>query len=65
MNLLYDKNMTNITNSNKLKVQNHLQSNFYIGNKKALFYNMRKYLSLKGVHPFTVIPLTFHISKGV
>lgn len=65
MNLLYDKDMTNITNSNKLKVHNHLQNNFYIGNKKALFYNMRRYLSLKGIDPFTVIPLTFHISKGV
>lgn len=44
--------MKNIDNSSKLKIHNHLESNFFIGNKKALFYNMRKYLTLKNVDPF-------------
>lgn len=52
MNLFYEKNMGNVPNSNKLKVHNHLENNFFIGNKKALFYNMRRYLNLKGVDPF-------------
>lgn len=26
---------------------------------------MRKYLQLKGIDPFTILPLTFHITKGV
>lgn len=48
-----------------MKIHNHLESNFFIGNKKALFYNMRMYMRLKNVDPFTVIPLTFHICKGI
>ena len=26
---------------------------------------MRKYLSLKNINPFSIIPLTFHITKGL
>ena len=26
---------------------------------------MRRYLSLKNIDPFSMIPLTFHISQGV
>jgi hypothetical protein len=47
-----------------LKIHNHLESNFFIGNKKALFYNMKRYLYLINIDPFTILPLTFHISKG-
>lgn len=50
--------------SEELKVHNHLESNFYIGNKKALFYNLRKYAELKGFDLFSIIPMTFHISRG-
>lgn len=45
-------------------MHNHLESNFYIGNKKALFYNLKRYLELKGEDPFKMLPLTFHIHKG-
>ena len=46
----------------KIKVQNHFQSNYFLGNKKALFYSLRKYYQLQGIDPFTRIPLTFHIN---
>lgn len=46
-------------------IHNHLEQNFYIGNKKALFYNMKKYYELKGLDVFEALPLTFHISKGL
>ena len=26
-----------------IKVHNHLENNFHLGNKKALFYNMKAY----------------------
>jgi hypothetical protein len=41
--LLKKKGVNYIENTNKLKVHNHFQSNFFLGNKKALFYSMRKY----------------------
>lgn len=58
------KKITKIEDSHGLKMHNHLQSNFYIGNKKALFYNLKRYLELKGEDPFRILPLTFHIAKG-
>jgi hypothetical protein len=42
------KKITKIDDSRPLKMHNHLESNFYIGNKKALFYNLKRYLELKG-----------------
>ena len=46
-------------------MHNHFEANYYIGNKKALFYNIKKYYQVKGFDPFTFLPLTFHISKGL
>jgi hypothetical protein len=46
-------------------VHNHFQYNYYVGNKKALYYNLRRYLELKGEDAFSILPLTFHIQKGV
>lgn len=45
-------------------MHNHLINNFYLGNKKALFYNIKQYYELIGENPFSRIPLTFHIKKG-
>jgi hypothetical protein len=42
-------------------LHNHYPSNFMLGNKKALFYNMTEYKQFKGEDPFAYIPLTFHI----
>ena len=36
-----------------------------MGNKKAMFYNMREYYQLIGRNPFDYLPLTFHIQKGM
>ena len=57
--------MQRIDYSERLKLHNHLESNFYIGNKKALFYNISNYLVANEIDPFCVIPLTFHIVKGI
>ena len=46
-------------------IHNHLQNNFYLGNKKALFYNLKEYYSLNGQNVFDYLPLTFHIRKGI
>ena len=44
---------------------NHLESNFHLSNKKALFYNMKMYYEALGEDVFTVLPLTFHIQDGI
>jgi tubulin monoglycylase TTLL3/8 len=62
--LLEKKEMRKVEDSRSLKVHNHLEGNYFIGNKKALLYNMRRYLQLKGEDPFLKLPLTFHVSKG-
>lgn len=46
-------------------IHNHLVNNFYLGNKKALFYNLREYYSLSGDNLYNYIPLTFHIRRGL
>lgn len=46
------------------RIHNHLEFNYYLGNKKALFYNMTRLCEAKGENPFEYIPMTFHISKG-
>ena len=45
-------------------VHNHLQYNYLIGNKKALFYNLKDYYTLLGKNVYNIIPLTFHIGEG-
>lgn len=45
-------------------VHNHFLQNYHIGNKKALFYNLKRYYDLIGKDVFTIIPLTFHIKTG-
>lgn len=45
-------------------VHNHVENNFHLGNKKALFHNLKYYYSKIGEDPFDYIPLTFHIVHG-
>ena len=59
------KQITKIGDSSKLKLHNHLEFNYYLGNKKALFYNMKRLCHNRGEDPFEYIPMTFHISKGI
>ena len=46
------------------RMHNHLSNNFYLGNKKALFYNLKQYYELLDKNVFHKLPLTFHIKKG-
>lgn len=42
----------------------HIENNFHLSNKKALFYNMKIYYDSIGQDCFGVLPLTFHIKEG-
>lgn len=53
-----------LENSNYLRVHNHFENNFHLGNKKALFYNMRAYSESIKKDVFDCLPLTFHIQNG-
>ena len=46
-------------------MQNHLPFNGLLGNKKAMFYLMKEYCRLTKKNFFEVVPLTFHIKKGL
>ena len=41
---------------------NHLEFGQELGSKKQLFHNIKTYLESLGKDPFSVIPLTFHIT---
>lgn len=44
---------------------NHLECNYHLCNKKALFYNMKALAEFKGEDPFQDIPLTFHVKDNL
>lgn len=46
-------------------MHNHLENNWNLSNKKALFYNMRSFYTAMKQNPFDNIPLTFHIKDGM
>jgi tubulin monoglycylase TTLL3/8 len=46
-------------------MHNHLEYNYFIGNKKAMFYNLKQYYDLQKKDVFDIIPLTYHIKSGV
>jgi len=50
--------------SSGLKMCNHLDHNYHLGNKKALFYNLREYCEKNKEDIFDIVPLTFHIENG-
>lgn len=49
----------------QILIHNHLENNFFLGNKKALFYNLKQYYELRASNVFNYIPLTFHIKTGI
>jgi len=63
--LISKKKIKKIESPFKVRLQNHFSQNFYIGNKKALFYNLKSYYQFMNKNVFEVIPLTFHICKGI
>lgn len=59
------KDIVNLDNTETFRVHNHLESNWNLSNKKALFYNMKAYYEVLKENPFDYIPLTFHIQHGI
>ncbi len=47
-----------------VRMCNHVEGNVHLGNKKAMYYNMRIYYEAMGKDPFEALPLTFHIKEG-
>ncbi|CAD8098530.1 unnamed protein product [Paramecium primaurelia] len=46
-----------------VKAHNHLENNFHLGNKKALFYNMKAYYESQNLNVFENLPVTYHIKS--
>ena len=46
---------------NTLVMHNHFEHNEFLGNKKALYYGMKKYYSSVNENVFDFLPLTFHV----
>ena len=44
------------------RMHNHLESNYHLHNKKALFYNLKKLYETENKDPFSAIPVTFHVT---
>lgn len=57
-------NLLVIKDNQSFQVHNHLESNWNLSNKKALYYNLKSYYTAVGKNPFEFIPLTFHIQHG-
>jgi tubulin monoglycylase TTLL3/8 len=60
-----DENIEVLSDCIQLKAHNHLENNWNLTNKKALFYNMKAYYEAIKENPFDYIPLTFHIKEGI
>jgi|LauGreDrversion4_2_1035121.scaffolds.fasta_scaffold160608_2 hypothetical protein len=50
--------------SHSMITYNHMENNYHLSNKKALYYNMKIYYESIGQDWFSVLPLTFHIKEG-
>ena len=46
-------------------VHNHLPLNGLLGNKKAMYYMMKEYCKITDKKLFEIVPLTYHIKKGL
>lgn len=55
---------TALLNPHKVKIYNKLEGNSELASKKKLFHNMFSYYKSIGKDPFTVIPLTYHMTNG-
>ena len=56
--------LNQIFNSSSMKIHNHLENNFHLHNKKALYYNMKFYYEAIKEEYSNYLPFTFHIQKG-
>jgi tubulin monoglycylase TTLL3/8 len=65
VNFVNCKQIKKIESSTSLLLHNHVEQNYFIGNKKSLFYHMKRYYQLRKLDVFQVLPLTFHVTKGL
>jgi len=54
----------NIT-QHSTRMTNHMENNFHLSNKKAIYYNMKVYYDATKQDTFDYLPLTFHIKDGL
>lgn len=62
LDVVYPLSVRNIE-ANKTKSHNHLEFNWNLSNKKALYYNLKSYYLAMGKDPFENIPETYHVQK--
>ena len=60
----FQKREIKTVHSNDLKICNHLEFNYVLGNKKCMYYNFKNYLEMTNKHFLTYMPLTFHIKDN-
>ena len=44
-------------------MHNHFENNEFLGNKKALYYNMKAYYERNHLQVFDYLPVTFHVKR--
>ena len=53
------------TASSAVVQYNHLDRNYHLSNKKALFYNLKSYCQKNNQNVYDFIPVTFHLKNGL
>ena len=48
----------------EIKICNHMEFNYVLGNKKCLYYNIKSYYSSMNKNISDIVPLTFHIRSS-
>ena len=60
------KDLLNISMVEEIKgtrIHNHFECNEFLGNKKALFYCMRRFYEAQKKNVFDYLPVTFHVKS--
>ncbi|CAD8203545.1 unnamed protein product [Paramecium octaurelia] len=64
LKLINQKGFTLLKVHSTLKIHNHIEKNYHLGNKKALYHNLKRYYELIKQDLHSIIPITFHVQKG-
>ena len=48
-----------------IKMCNHMENQYHLSNKKAMFFNLTQYYTAMKKDPFDTLPLTYHIRAGI
>ena len=63
---LFKKNIRILDpNKSAIRIYNHIEFSYSLGDKKFLFHYLKEYFLRKNDDVFNYIPLTFHIKKGI